>query len=68
MPELKRPDCPAELRDDKGQYALFGNVEIIFMFHDVQFLTDLKESEKNPEDIANCFLKHVRMIFINVKI
>lgn len=61
MPELERADAPRELSSDS--YGLFGNIEHIYMFHTVQFLTDLNECEKTPRDIANCFLKHVSIYF-----
>lgn len=57
MPELQRRDAPKDLAENK--YSLFGNIEHIYMFHDVQFLTDLKETERTPSCIADCFLKHV---------
>lgn len=64
MPELERPDAPRPLVEDKS--LLFGNMEHIYMFHDVQFLPDLKESEKLPSAIASCFLKHVSMTIFNI--
>lgn len=64
MSELQRTDAPKELAEDK--YCLFGNVEHIYMFHDVQFLTDLNDSEKLPSAIANCFLKNVSALIATI--
>lgn len=57
MAELTQPYCPKDLVEAKTD--LFGNIEHIYMFHDVQFLTDLRDCEKSPRDVADCFLKHV---------
>lgn len=66
MTELNRCDAPRELAENK--YGLFGNIEHIYMFHDVQFLTDLKEIGRSPSCIADCFLKHVSSIEIFIMV
>lgn len=58
MPEVDKSIAPAEIRGE-NRHLLFGNLEIISMFHDVQFKTDLNEADKTPDDIASCFIKHV---------
>lgn len=57
MPEVDKSIAPAEIRGE-NRHLLFGNLEIISMFHDVQFKTDLNEADKTPDDIASCFIKH----------
>ncbi|CAF0827406.1 unnamed protein product, partial [Didymodactylos carnosus] len=56
LSELTRQGCPWFIKEKKD--VLFSNIENIFAFHKVLFLTDLINSTNNPTELANTFLKH----------
>lgn len=53
---MDRPDLPPGLVGRGGH--IFGNVNLLYEKH-LQFLPAL-EACKNTDEIADCFLKHVR--------
>lgn len=57
IPEMSREDLPQTLRGNRG--LIFGNIEKIYDFHNHYFLKKLKECEKEPFRMSQCFLEHV---------
>lgn len=57
IPELLREDIPQALRGQRN--VIFGNIEKIYEFHSHHFLQELKNHEKNPCSVGQCFLRHV---------
>ena len=59
IPEMNREDLPQTLRGNRG--VIFGNIEKIYDFHNHFFLKKLRECEKEPFRISQCFQEHVSL-------
>ena len=57
IPEISRSDVPQTLRGKRS--IIFGNIEKIYEFHSLSFLSELEKCQTNPYAVCHAFLKHV---------
>ncbi len=60
MSVMEGPNLPDPLKGKEK--IIFGNIKSLHSFHKDTFLGALEKSRHSLEDIAKCFIDHVRQI------
>ncbi|GAB1599934.1 hypothetical protein Ahia01_000270900 [Argonauta hians] len=62
IPEITKDEVPHALRGKRN--IIFGNIEMIYEFHNQQFLQELETCKRYPFQIATIFLSHEEQFYL----